>query len=58
MIDILQAFFDWLPDLPPAVIGIWMIAAMLLPAVSGSVRMLVSVPVTPPRAPAQRRVSK
>ena len=29
MIDILQAFFDWLPDLPPAVIGIWMIAAML-----------------------------
>jgi tripartite ATP-independent transporter DctM subunit len=29
MIDILQAFFDWLPDLPPAMIGIWMIAAML-----------------------------
>ena len=29
MIDILQAFFDWLPDLPPAIIGIWMIAAML-----------------------------
>jgi tripartite ATP-independent transporter DctM subunit len=29
MLELLQSFFDLLPDLSPAIIGIWMIAAML-----------------------------